>query len=67
MNYLLDVLEQKSCHGVKYSCSMCDYQAIRQIDLTRHEKSIHEGFKYYCSMCGYQATTQSNLKRHEKY
>ena len=45
---------------------MCNYQATKNENLTRHIKSIHEGIKYPCKICNYKAKQQGHLTVHIK-
>ena len=57
----------RSIHqGLRYPCTICDYQATQQGDLTKHKRSIHQGLKYPCTVCEYQATQQGDLIKHKK-
>ena len=49
----------------KCTCSIfgsrkCEYQAISNRGLARHQKKAHEGVKHNCTQCGYQSTLKSN-------
>ena len=52
--------------GVRYSCTVCDYQSTQQSHLTVHINSKHEGMWYLCSECPDRPsfTQKGNLQEH---
>ena len=58
--------EQAVHQNVKYTCSICEYEATKKSSLKVHIQAVHLGVTHACPDCGTKFTMKSNLKKHFK-
>ena len=48
----------------KYSCNMCEYDTKRNVNLKRHQSTVHIRLEYSCPICDFKTNHQISLRKH---
>ena len=63
-SHALQYHEQAVHQKVKYTCSICEYEATKRSSLKVHIQAVHLGVRHDCPECDTKFTMKSNLKKH---
>lgn len=57
-----------TCRAPKFSCNLCEYKSLTNMNLSKHKKAIHDKIKdVLCDKCEYKCATRRSLLMHNRY
>ena len=57
--------KQDMLKTINYKCDFCDYNAIGELNILKHQRSYHREAKFYCKRYEYKTALKRDLIRHK--